>query len=85
MTGATRWPGTCRVIALAATPTFAVMAALSSEQGGIANLCSAATGMPLGDMTLMYLLMSVFHAPPWVGLFSRSMSSRRPGLFRTSP
>lgn len=54
-------------LAFAASPTFAVMAFLSS--GGTeeaAMLCDAGHAAPLGGMPLMYLLMSAFHAGPWL-------------------
>ncbi|PSJ38613.1 hypothetical protein C7I55_19065 [Sphingomonas deserti] len=54
-------------LAFAASPTFAVMALLSS--GGTqaaAMLCDAGHAAPLGGMPLMYLLMSAFHAGPWL-------------------
>jgi hypothetical protein len=55
---------------LAATPTFAVMALLTSGLGGGATefVCSAAHGSRLDGMTAMYLLMSGFHAAPWLKL-----------------
>ncbi len=56
---------------LAAAPTFAIMALLtSSDGGGLSQLiCSAASdASPLSGMTTMYLLMSVFHLPPWLKL-----------------
>ena len=53
---------------LAATPTFAIMAALTSVSGGNADMmCSAAHGAwQLGGMVPMYVLMSAFHSPPWL-------------------
>jgi hypothetical protein len=62
-----------RWLALAAAPTFAVMALLAvGDGGGPAHLiCSAGrTASPLDGMTAMYLLMGVFHLPPWLKLFS---------------
>ena len=55
-------------LCLAATPTFAVMALLTAFGGGEPDvLCAAMThASPLDGMTLMYLLMSVFHARPWL-------------------
>lgn len=57
-------------LALAAAPTFAGMALLTS--GGAADMrcLSAPDGSPLNGMALMYLLMSVFHATPWLKLMS---------------
>ncbi|MDQ6435650.1 hypothetical protein RB623_16450 [Mesorhizobium sp. LHD-90] len=55
-------------LALAAAPTFALMALLTGTLGGPAEmLCIGAS--PLSGMTAMYLLMSVFHAGPWLRLF----------------
>jgi hypothetical protein len=53
---------------LAATPTFAVMAVLTCVSGGNADmLCSAAhSAWPLNGMVPMYVLMSAFHAGPWL-------------------
>lgn len=59
-------------IALAAAPAFALMAALSFVGGPPSALCSAGSGLlPLDGMTTMYLLMSLFHLPPWLTLASR--------------
>ena len=53
---------------LAATPTFAIMALLTAMTGENADMmCSAAHGAwPLGGMVPMYVLMSAFHAAPWL-------------------
>jgi hypothetical protein len=59
------------VLAFAATPTFALMALLTGFPGGSQPeiFCSAAHAMaPFGGMVPMYLLMSVFHAAPWLKL-----------------
>lgn len=57
-------------LALAATPGFALMALLTAAGGdGAAEfLCAAPGGPRLGGMMPMYVLMSVFHAAPWVKL-----------------
>jgi hypothetical protein len=57
-------------LALAASPTFALMALLSAVLGGgpAELLCSAAHASPLSGMVTMYLLMSAFHAAPWLRL-----------------
>jgi hypothetical protein len=61
-----------RWLGLAATPTFAIMAALTAVfSGGPAEmLCSAGHGLSLGGMVPMYLLMSAFHSAAWLRLFS---------------
>jgi hypothetical protein len=61
-------------LSLAAAPTFAIMALLTSVLGGGMPdiLCAAAQdASPLSGMALMYLLMSAFHLAPWLKLFSR--------------
>ena len=61
-------------LALAASPTFAVMALLTGVMGGPAEmLCSSVMGMPLGGMVVMYLLMSAFHLAPWLRLVRTSI------------
>jgi hypothetical protein len=57
-------------LGLAAAPTFAIMALVTSVLGGgpADILCGAAS--PLGGMTAMYLLMSAFHLPPWLKLIA---------------
>jgi hypothetical protein len=52
---------------LAATPTFAAMAALTVfASNPMDTLCSAHGMSPLGGMTTMYLMMGTFHAGPWL-------------------
>jgi hypothetical protein len=71
--GAADWLG------LAAAPTFAVMALITAAGGEPQILCSAAhLASPLGGMVPMYLLMSAFHAGPWL----RLVSGRRNGACR---
>jgi hypothetical protein len=66
-------------LCLAAAPTFALMALLTGVLGGQPDmLCSAMQGAsPLGGMVPMYLLMSAFHAAPWLKLVSRGSGARR--------
>jgi uncharacterized membrane protein YeiH len=68
--GPAKWLGLA--LGLAATPTFAVMAVLTGMfgGGGMDMLCSAAPGSFLDGMVPMYVLMSAFHAPAWMKLFS---------------
>lgn len=58
-------------IGLAATPTFALMAWISVVGSQGMTMCSGAlTFIPVNDMALMYVLMSLFHLPPWMKLFA---------------
>lgn len=61
------------VLALAAAPTFALMALLTSVLGGgqADVICSAAHASVLGGMVPMYLLMSAFHLTPWLRFIVR--------------
>jgi len=61
-------------IGLAATPTFAVIALMTTLSDGGAHdaLCAAMHNAgPFGGMTFMYALMSVFHTAPWLRLIGR--------------
>lgn len=58
-----------RLLSLAAAPTFASMALLTSVLGSADVFCSA-TASPLTGMVLMYLLMAAFHLAPWLRLIS---------------
>jgi hypothetical protein len=73
--GATAARGLADWLGFAATPTFAAMAGLTAVFGGgpMETLCSG--GSPLGGMVPMYLLMSAFHAAPWLRLIA---GRRRP-------
>jgi hypothetical protein len=65
---------------LAAAPTFAIMALLTAVLGGGPQdlLCSAAHGAsPLSGMIPMYVLMSAFHAKPWLKLIALRRSGAR--------
>jgi hypothetical protein len=63
-------------LSLAAAPVFAGMALLTAIQGGPTDIiCSAAHGgSPIGGMVPMYVLMSVFHSPPWLRLIGARLS-----------
>ena len=56
------------ILSLAAAPSFALMAALTPAVDPTQpGLCmSGPAGAPLSGMALMYGLMSVFHAAPWL-------------------
>jgi hypothetical protein len=60
-------------LGLAAMPTFAGMALLTGLFGGPSDmLCAMMQGAaPLSGMVPMYLLMSAFHAGPWLRLIER--------------
>ncbi|WOH63388.1 hypothetical protein [Bradyrhizobium sp. BWA-3-5] len=58
---------------LAAAPTFAMMALLTAVLGDGSALCTVAGTSPLSGMEAMYLLMSVFHLPPWLKLIASSI------------
>lgn len=62
----TRWLG------LAAAPTFALMALIAATDAPPLALCAAgASVLPVDGMTAMYVLMSLFHLPPWLKLAGR--------------
>ena len=69
--------GAADCLSLAAAPTFAVMALLTAILGGgpLDMLCSAGSdASPLTGMIPMYMLMSAFHAAPWLKLISSRTS-----------
>jgi hypothetical protein len=77
--GTREWPagsaprGAADWICLAAAPCFAIMALLTGAAGEVSRhmLCSVTpAGPPLGGMTWMYALMSVFHMSPWLTLIT---------------
>ncbi|MBN1238183.1 MAG: hypothetical protein JXB36_06760 [Gammaproteobacteria bacterium] len=56
-------------LGLAAAPTFALMAWLSATDPPHNGMCASAPGgLALDAMSWMYLLMSLFHASPWLKL-----------------
>jgi hypothetical protein len=76
--GAAAALGLGKWLALAAAPTFAIMALATSIAGGDGQdmVCAAAhSASPLNGMVAMYVLMSAFHSVPWL----RLVSSRRSG------
>jgi hypothetical protein len=58
-------------LALAAAPAFALMAIASAAAGAPMALCTGGGPLPVDGMTAMYLLMSLFHLPPWLRRASR--------------
>jgi hypothetical protein len=61
-------------LGLAASPTFAVMALVAAHDASSGAICLSAPGiLPVDGMTAMYLLMCLFHLPPW-----RALVRRRP-------
>ena len=61
------------LLCLSAAPTFAAMAMLTAAfgDGDSGMLCSTAhDALPLNGMALMYVLMSAFHAAPWLRLIA---------------
>ena len=59
-------------LGLAAAPTFALMALATGVLGGeqMAAICGMGPS-PMDGMAPMYLLMSGFHAAPWLRLVAR--------------
>ncbi|CAN7305687.1 hypothetical protein LJR230_001475 [Trinickia sp. LjRoot230] len=66
------------ILAFAASPTFAIMALLTGVMGGgpMETICSTAHASPLNGMVTMYLLMSAFHASPWLKLIRTRTHTR---------
>jgi hypothetical protein len=65
-------------LALIASPVFAAMAALIHMTDGGLMPCSAAYVSPLGGMATMYLLMSAFHAAPWIRMIRTRLADGTP-------
>lgn len=59
-------------LALAASPTFALMALITAVDAPPLALCTGSIRiLPIDGMTAMYVLMSLFHLPPWLKLAGR--------------
>ena len=66
-------------LSLAAAPVFAIMALLTAfgPADSAAMLCAAPhDNWAFDTMAPMYLLMGLFHAPPWMRLFSARNARR---------
>ena len=71
-------------LGLAATPTFALMAWMTAISPPDMTMCSGASAfVPFNSMALMYLLMSLFHLPPWMKLLAARL--QRPSTPVTQP
>jgi hypothetical protein len=57
-------------LCLAAAPTFAAMALLTTAYDGHDMTCMPGPSV-LSGMTSMYLLMAAFHLAPWLRLVAR--------------
>lgn len=61
-----------RWLGLAASPTFTLMALIATIDAPPPALCAASARLlPIGGMIAMYVLMSLFHLPPWLKLTGR--------------
>lgn len=64
-------------LGLAAAPSFALMAGVSAPGSPATVVCSAVPAfVPINDMALMYLLMSLFHLSPWLRFLSGRLQRR---------
>jgi hypothetical protein len=54
-------------LALAASPSFALMGLIAAIDAPRTALCASGV-LPVDGMTAMYALMSLFHLPPWLAL-----------------
>jgi hypothetical protein len=74
------------LLALAAAPTFAIMALVSGRAGDTDMLCSSVqAGLPLSPMATMYVLMSAFHLAPWLTLMFGRTAARENAMCRNPP
>lgn len=58
------------LLGLAASPAFALMAWVCANDIHSMIGTSGSDGLPIGGMSFMYLLMSLFHLPPWLRFVS---------------
>jgi hypothetical protein len=64
-------------LSLAAAPTFAAMAFLTAGGAPPDMICAMHGASMVGGMVPMYLLMSLFHAGPWLRLLAGGEGSIR--------
>lgn len=70
-------------LGLAASPVFAAMAWITASHAAPAGLCMTEPGvLPMDPMAWMYLLMSVFHAAPWLRLVANRPAADFPASGR---
>ena len=62
--------GTAQWLSFAATPSFAILALLTTGGAAPDIMCMHGAGA-LGSMSLMYGLMALFHLSPWLRLVGR--------------
>lgn len=68
-TAAEKERGAADWLALAAAPGCAATALVSAIDAPPIPLCAAMpSALPVDGMTAMYLLMGLFHLPPWLAL-----------------
>jgi hypothetical protein len=73
--------GASGLLCLAATPVFAAMA-WATRGGDMPGMdMPGMASSPLNGMALMYLLMAVFHAAPWLNV----IANRRSAPHHTQP
>lgn len=69
--GSVSTPGITPLLGLAGTPVFAAMALLNLVAGGPPDILCMPPATSLDGMGVMYALMSLFHAGPWLRLARR--------------
>ena len=69
-------PDAATWLGLAASPTFALMAWMPAGDMQAMAGASGPFGLSIGGMPFMYLLMGLFHLPPWLKL--AAAIARRP-------
>ena len=60
----------CRLARSRGLADFALMAWIAANVAPTIALCSSGSSMSIHGITAMYLLMSLFHLPPWLKLAS---------------